>query len=659
LFRHLSSCFPNRLTERYWAASRYYKPTTDDMLKTTLLGLLFFAVLAAPPALAAPPQFDVVVYGATPSGIAAAINAAESDSTVALIEESDRIGGLVTGGLSYTDFRSLESLGGTFRDYMRRVERYYIAKYGADSEQAKDCFFGAHAEPHVSLAVFRQMLAEQPRVKLFLRHRLAGVVSGEPVEGLKTVRAVRLLDLAQRQTVELAGRVFIDSTYEGDLAAMVGAPFRVGRESTREYGERLAGVIYFHDGRILPGSTGEGDERVQDYNFRIIMTRRLENRVMITKPADYRREDYVHHLKHFTSGRIKHIFTESADGVLRVQKIPNDKADINDIKQSPIRLSLPGENYDYPNGGPEVRAAIVEHHRRHNLGLIYFLQNDPEIPAGIRAEACEWGLAKDEFAETGHFPPRLYIREARRIVGEYVFTERDALMSTGSVRAPLHKDSIAIGDYTLNCHGEQPPGPLHPNLTEGDFTYETVPFQIPYGVLVPQKVGNLLVSVAVSATHVGFSGLRLEPTWTALGQAAGIAAHLALRQQVPMKRVAVEEVQRLLHQRGAMTVYFADVSAASPEFKAAQHFGTLGFFHQLVDPKEVVYRRPARRHGLQYFAAFPHHEAELDKPMDEQLARRWIGLLPDADARARAGSDVMLRAASKLTRGAFLRRLAE
>jgi hypothetical protein len=596
-------------------------------------------------------QHDVLVYGGTVSGIAAALNAAERGHSVALVEPTARIGGLLTGGLSYTDFRSQEALGGTFRDYARRVEQYYRDKYGADSQQVKDCFFGTLAEPHVSLLVLQKMLAEQPRVKLFLNHRLVNVALGNPREGRIVIRSARFQ--TQPQTIELTARVFIDATYEGDLAAFAGAPYRVGRESTREYGERLAGVLYFDGGKILPGSTGEGDDRVQCYNFRVTMTKRPELRVLIDKPANYNREEYTKLLRLFKSGRLPRVFTEKHDGVLRIQSITNGKADINDIKGTPVRFSLPGENYEYPDGDEATRQRIIARHRDYTLGLFYFLQNDAEMPEALRNEAREWGLCKDEFIENGNFPTQLYIREARRILGEYVFTEHDALMAAGSVRAPLHKDSIAIGDYVLNCHGEQPPGLLHPAIAEGDYAYQTVPFQIPYGVIVPQRMANLLVTVAVSASHVGYSALRLEPTYTAMGQAAGLAAHVALKAGVNVNKVSVAEVQNLLHERDAMTVYFSDVPPASLYFKAAQYFGTRGFFHQIIDPRTITWQTPKLRFGLQYSVAMPHHEAALDKLMDQGLATQWLSLFSQQGS-LRAGENLK---AGALRRGDFLQQL--
>jgi hypothetical protein len=291
---------------------------------------------------------------------------------------------------------------------------------------------------------------------------------------------------------------------------------------------------------------------------------------------------------------------------------------------------------------------VVDEHRRYNQGLLYFLQNDPEVPPHIRDEAREWGFPRDEFESTGHFPPRLYIREARRILGRYVFREQDTFIAPGSVRAPLHTDSIAIGDYSLNCHGEQEPGPLHPAVTEGDFSLSTRPFQIPYGVIVPSKVVNLIVPVAVSATHVGFSAIRYEPTWSALGHAAGLAAHLAITGKSTPPAVDVGRLQALLHQTGAATIYFSDVPPAHPLFTVAQYFGTRGFFHSIVDPAKVELSPQVIRFGLQYSYAFEHHEAGLDTPLSPEIRKQWLAMAPELSACA----DPLAR-----TRGSFMAKL--
>lgn len=571
---------------------------------------------------------DVVVYGSTPAGIAAAVTAARAGHTVTLLEPSNRIGGLLTGGLSYTDFRTQEAVTGFFREYMEEVLAHYTKTYGADSQQVKDCFFGAHAEPKVSTKILQDMIAREERLTLKTRWRLA---SAEKTGGL--IRAV-----VGGANERIEARAFIDATYEGDLAAAARVPYRVGRESSKEYGERFAGRLYFRKGAILPGSTGEGDGLVQCYNFRILMTTDPALRVPVTKPAGYRREEYASAIPHFQGGELKHAFTEDHDGVLRIQWLPNRKADINDIKNSPLRLALLGETNAWPDGSRADRERIYQRHKSYALGLLWFLQNDETLPLAVREEARQWGYAKDEFEDNGHFPTDLYVREARRIIGEFVFTERDTQPSIG-VRAPLHSDSIAIGDYALNSHGHGKAGALHPDVFDGDFAQPTVPFQIPYGVIVPKQVSNLLVPVAVSASHVGFSALRLEPTWTAMGHAAGLAAHLALKHNTTMNKVNVPELQRLLVSQGAALIYTSDIGPKHPLFAAVQFAGLRGYLHDIAAAHPTALGALKPRHGLQYSWPFPHHALNPDQAIDEKLREQW----------AKRGA-----AANASTRGAYL-----
>jgi hypothetical protein len=587
---------------------------------------LYLALLLSPFCVAA----DVVVYGATPAGIAAAVTTAREGHRTVLVEPTDLVGGLLTGGLSYTDFRSQEAVTGFFREYMDLVLAHYRKTYGDTSPQVRDCYFGAHAEPHVSLAMLQRMLSDA-HVEVRLPRRL---LTAE-------VANRRILSITLERGEKLTARAFIDATYEGDLAAAAKVPYRLGRESTREYGERFAGVLFFDQGKILPGSTGEADRHEQCANFRLIMTDRPEIRLPVTKPESYRRDEYVPLLAHFTSGRIKEIFTESTAGILRVQRLPNGKADINDIKNAPIRLSLAGENDGWAEGTPAIRRRIYDRHKQYTLGLLYFLQNDAGIPEPVRRKASEWGWARDEFVDNANFPPALYVREARRIDGEYTFTEQDTQPAPRSVRAPLHRDSIAIGDYSLNSHGHQPPGPLFPDLVEGDFGFTTTPFQIPYGVIVPRSLDNLLVPVALSASHVGYSALRLEPTWTALGHAAGFAAHLALSTNGTLRDVKVTDLQSLLHRHSQATTYTSDVSPSSASFAAVQWAGLQGWLDDIVDYSSARFEMPKRRHGLQYTEAFPLHFVDPDKPLDTKLRARW---------QKRAGHDYP----QAITRGDFL-----
>jgi hypothetical protein len=573
-------------------------------------------------------RVDLAVYGSTPAGIAAAVVAARQGHRVALIEPTAHVGGLLTGGLSYTDFRTQESVTGFFREYMNRVLAYYERKYGRDSQQARDCFLGAHAEPHVSSKILGEMMAEQKTLSLHTEWRLEAVSSqGRPANR-------RFLDGAifrgAHGVERVAARFWIDATYEGDFAAAANVPYRLGRESTREYGERLAGVIYFDQGKILPGSTGDGDDSVQCANVRVIMTSNPKLRLDVPKPKGYQRAEFAHLAPLFASGRIREVYSEDHSGILRLQRITNYKADMNDIKQAPIRLALPGEMQEWPGGGAEERQRILERHRDYAMGLLYFLQNDSELPEAIRAKAKEWGLAKDEFPESGHMPPALYVREARRIEGRYTFTEHDTQPAANSVRTRVQSDAIAIGDYSLNSHGNHRQGPLYPRLVEGDFAFSTTPFQIPFGTLAPKNIDNLLVPVAISASHVGYSALRLEPTWTAMGHAAGIAGSLYLRHG----KVEVSKVQTLLHEQGQATIYASDVGPGHPRFRLVQWAGLQGLLSGIVDPATAELAPLRKRHGLQYAHAFPLHEVGLEQNLDERLRKLWRKQLPCAAGAA-------------------------
>lgn len=580
---------------------------------------------------------EVVVYGGTPAGIAAALNAARSGRTVTLIEPSGHLGGMLTGGLSYTDFRSLESLQGTFRDYMERVEQYYKSRYGESSPPVRDSFFGALAEPHVSRAVLEAMLSEHPSIHVRRRTR---ILSAEAAAGV--VRSLRVSGPTGEES--MTARVFVDATYEGDLAAAAGFAYRIGRESTREFGERFAGHIYFKDGKILDGSTGAGDDKIQCYNFRVVMTEDPANAAPLPLPPDYRPERYTRILEGIRAGTILHPMAEAKNGVLRLQRLPNGKSDMNDVNTSPVGFGLPGQNWDYPSASVERRGEIFEQHRRYALGLLYFLQNDPRLPEPFRAEARRWNLPKDEFAESGHFPPALYIREARRFPGAYVFTEHDVIADPVTQRSRLQPESVAVGDYVINSHGVDEARLPYPDVREGYVVFGTVPYQIPFGVMVPRGARNLFVPGALSASHVGFGALRLEPIWTALGQAAGVAADLLLADGV----VSVSKLQAELHRRGAMTFYVSDVPRTSPQWAIAQRVGNMGFFHEPVANAPMLTRRT--RFGLQYSFAPEHHAARLGEPLTHETATRWRALL----RQARWTIPVQVQGE---TRGDFLSRL--
>lgn len=584
----------------------------------------------------AEPSYDVVVYGATPAGIAAAVAAGKSGKTVLLIEPTSRIGGLVTSGLSHTDFHSRESLTGSFLDFSERVEAYYVSKYGPNSEQVEASFYGTFGEPKVNLAKFEEMLAEQPSIRVMRGATLSKLWKLQPDQDVSHLTLAHL-QLEGDKSYLAVGKVYIDASYEGDLLAMAGVPWRAGREGRAEYGESLAPET--------------GDDQLQAYNFRFIMTTNPDNRVTPQMPPGYRREDFVGVLEHLQSGKIKRVFDYPKDCLFKAHLpvLPNGKYDINDVSRGLVRLSLPGKNLGWPDGDAAARAKIFAEHVRDQVGLLYFLQNDDAVPEKFRTEAREWGWCQDEFVETNHLPPQLYVREARRMVGQYVYTQGDSEHALGDARAKLHRDSIAMGDYGNNCHGTHHEGPRFGGQHTGEFYNPVPPYQIPYGVLVPKNVDNLLVPVAVSSSHVGFCALRLEPIWMSLGQAAGHAAALAVEKETTVQAVSVPELQRRLHADRSATIYVSDVSPDSPDFAVVQWWGTAGGLHGLEPMPAKPGQRGKNLHG-QYFEANPGHAAKLDAELTPELRQRWTAFAMEL------GIDVAkLPANDDTTRGAFLR----
>ena len=624
--------------------------------------LPLFALLAVLTISARAQDYDVLVYGATPAGIAAAIAAAEDGERVLLVEPSRRIGGLVTNGLSHTDFRTFEGLSGSFLDFSQRVEAHYRTTYGADSQQVKDSFRGTQFEPKIALKVFEEMLAAHPKLKVQKEWALEGMKtsSNGDGEGPATARAaeIALFSDSEGQYHSVPAHYFIDASYEGDMMAAARVKYRVGREAGEEYGETLA--------------PDQADDQLQAYNFRLCITHVAEKRVPFTEPPGYLRKEFVELLPLLTGGKIKGIFGNGPTFLMKAQgPLPNGKADVNDQSRGPVRLSLPGENDNWPEGESGFAARVVQggavapfsrtglrqsrdrifdEHLRWNVGLLYFLQTDDEVPAKFRDEAREWGWCKDEFTENNHLPLQLYVREARRMLGEYVFSEKDTNPAPDDARAVLNKESIAMGDYGPNCHGTSHEGSRFGGKHTGEFYKRVAPYQIPYGVLLAPGMENLLVPGAVSSSHVGFCALRLEPIWMSLGQAAGHAAHLARSKRRAVQRVSIPELQARLHKAGSATIYVSDVPPGNGDFSMVQWWGTAGGLHGLVPAPEVPGQRGKNILG-QYYEAFPGHAAELDKPLDETVATRWLALA----AKLPLDSTKLPKADGKLTRGAWLR----
>ena len=561
---------------------------------------------------AAEPKPDICIYGATPGGVSAALAAAKSGSSVLLVEPTAHLGGLLTSGLSHTDYHTAESLTGCFLDFSRRVKAHYVAAYGADSAQVKACHDGVFGEPRVNRLVLEAMLADQPGITV-RRNLPLGSVQMEA----RRITSVRFGE--GDAALQVRARVFIDASYEGDLMAAARVKFHVGREGRDQYGESLA--------------PEKGDGELQAYNFRFCATDDPANRVPIRAPKGYRREDFLDVLPILEPGKIRTVYGYPSGCIVKAHlpALPNRKYDLNDVSHGLVRLSMPGANLGWPEGDAATRQAIFDEHLRYNVGLLYFLANDPAVPAKFREPAAEWGWCRDEFTDTGHLPPQLYVREARRMVGRHVYVQQDSEHAPGDARAKLFKDAIAMGDYGNNCHGTNHEGPLIGGKHGGELYNPVPPYQVPYGVLVPNEVDNLLVPVAASSSHVGFCALRLEPIWMSLGQAAGHAASMAARDGSGVAAVPVAELQRRLHAEGAATIYTSDVPPGHAQFLAVQWWGTAGGLHGIEPMPAKPGQRGRNLHG-QYFEANPGHEVGLSMSLEPALRTRWLDLARELGA---------------------------
>ncbi len=634
------------------AVSWFLHSMGNSMINTkSVLLSVFVAVLAGTPALTAAGtgahrEFDVVVYGATPGGIAAAIPLARRNAKwrVALVTPYSRVGGLITNGLTHPDFRTFEARTGLFRELNKKVEAHYREKHGAGSQQVKDSLQGTHAGPEVNYAMLREMLG-RTNIQIFAKHRLqsATVIDGR-------ITSIELK--AGETSLKMSAAYFVDATYEGDLLAAAGVKYHVGREGRETYGESLAPAT--------------ADNQLQGYNFRLTMTDRKENQAPVPKPAGYRREDYLALLPLLKNGSVKRVFGDPYKGLgggiykRQTPVLPEGKRDINDVSRAAVRLSLPNINNGWPEGDEAERQRIFAAHLRHNVGMLYFLQHDEAVPEKFQKDAREWGLCRDELTFNQHLPEQLYIREARRMAGRYVFTQRDVERApgTGHARAIFQKDAVAMGDYGPNCHGTFHEGPLFGGRHQGEFYQAAAPYQIPYGVILPEKLSNLTAPVACSASHVGFCALRLEPIWMSLGQAAGVATGIALEssEKAPAMTFALEDVspadiRQRLHAMGAATIYTSDVPEESPSFAAVQWWGCLGGFIALdrtADEEPAKYGQRGPRRIGQYHHAFPAHAVELEKPLSKAVRDAWLKLASD-ELKTTKGLD------SCKTRGDFIR----
>lgn len=599
-----------------------------------------------------------------------------------LVEPSRHLGGLMSSGLGRTDIGPRTTIGGLFRTLVTRLRDEYAASYGPESPQVADCKDGYELEPSRVEAQLDALVAEQPGITVWRGWRLgweggpslleggrwlvemapgAGPAEPEKVpERRVTAVVLEAVDAAGEATGErrrVAARVFVDATYEGDLALGAGAEYRIGREGREEQGEAHAGVLYqdFRSKLCYPGSTGRADRRVQAYNYRLCLTRDPANRRPISRPATYVRSQYAALVDDVAAGRVKAFMGWGSVGVLNQATLPNGKTDCNNHHYCLTSTDWPEASYDYPEAGPNRRRQIAQAHWEYTEGLLWFCQHDPALPDWFREEAQQWGYAADEFADNGGFPRQMYVREAARIRGDYFFTARDASRAADGGRAPVFWDAIACGGYGIDSHAtrQREDRDLPPEADEdipdgrrialeGFFSIASAPYQLPYRIMLPEGIDGLLVPVAVSATHLGYGTIRMEPTWMALGEAAGAAAALSVRHGVRPREVPRGALQRTLVRFGQVITYLQDVppprfpgheDLAPDLWEALQLWGTRGFFST--------------------------YDARPDQPLAQGEAARWLWLLRrEVDPWTRVQVDPAAFAAGEpISRTAFLRAL--
>jgi len=506
--------------------------------------------------------FDVVVVGGTPGGLAAALAAARLGRRVALVEYHPHLGGMSASGLGKSDVEHRELIGGLFLEFVRQVHRHYLERYGSGSADEALCREGYYFEPGVAERVFEAMIAAEPGIRVFRSHRLesASCAGGR-------VREVAVEDRTSGRVATLEGRIFVDATYEGDLYALAGAPFRLGRESREEFGEPHAGVVYFDYETLefLPGTTGRGDSRLPAYTYRLCLTVDPGNsRPLEAPPPGYDPGVYLPYLEDLAAGRLaapRHMvegrgyYPEHFDTLVRalsVTELPGGKCDVN-INPRPLAFPFAEENAGYVEADWRGREAISRRHRELCLGLLYFLQQAPEVPEAHREIARRYSLPRDEFVDNDNFPFQLYVREARRLRGRYTLTEHDVTRLGAGRHDGRHPDAIAVGEFPVDSFPTRKRQPGDDRVLEGYLGMLgdlTRPYQIPYRVMLPEHPDGLLVPVAASATHVAYSTIRMEPTWMAMGQAAGVAAHIAIERDCACADVPVGELQERLAGQG-------------------------------------------------------------------------------------------------------------
>ncbi len=542
--------------------------------------ILLLSILAVG-GLAAPRSFDVVVYGCTSGAVTAAIQTKKMGKTVVMVCPERHLGGLTAGGLGWTDSGNKAVIGGLSREFYHRVWQHY-AKPEAWKWQ-KQAEFGNKGQGTVALDqeartmwIFEPHVAEQV-YEAWVKELKIPVIRNAWLDRAKGVKKQgdRIVSITMLDGKSYAGKMFLDATYEGDLMAAAGVSYHVGREAVSTYGEKWAGVQTgvlhhrHHFGAVktpispyvvpgdpksgvlpristeAPGKFGEADGKIQAYCFRMCLTKVPENRVPFAKPAGYDPKEYELLARVFEAG-----WRETFQ---KFDAIPNGKTDTNN--HGPFSTDNIGRNWDYPEASYARRKAIEQEHVQYQQGWLYFIANDPRVPAEVRTEMAQWGLAKDEFKGSGNWPHQMYIREARRMTGQYVMTENELLKKRPT------PESVGMGSYGMDSHNIQryitPEGYVQ---NEGDIGVSTNgPYQISYGSIVPKRgqVANLLVPVCLSSSHIAYGSIRMEPVFMILGQSAATAAVMAIDKGLAVQDVSYAELKTRLEKDGQVLDYRA------------------------------------------------------------------------------------------------------
>ncbi len=528
---------------------------------------------------------DVVVYGGNSAAVIAAVQAKVMGKSVIVVSPDRHLGGLTSGGLGWTDTGNKAVIGGLARNFYHRVWKHYDqpstwkwqdrAAYG-NKGQGTAAIDGAER----TMWIFEPSVAEKVFEDLVREHGIR-VVRDEWLDRAKGVRkeAGRIVSITTLAGRTYAGKMFIDATYEGDLMAAAGVSYHVGREANSVYGEEHNGVQtgvlhHRHHFGVLkekvspyvvpgdprsgvlprvsaahPGDFGEGDSKVQAYCYRMCLTDHPENRIPFAKPAGYDPRQYELLARIYAAG-----WTETFG---KFDPVPNRKTDTNN--HGPFSTDNIGMNYDYPEASYERRREILKEHENYQKGWLYFITTDPRVPADVRESLGRWGLPKDEFRDNGGWPHQIYVREARRMTGQFVMTENHLRK-----RKPT-PDSVGMGSYTIDSHNVQryitPEGYVQ---NEGDIGVPLKePYEIAYGSLVPKRgqADNLLVPVCVSSSHIAFGSIRMEPVFMILGQSAATAAVMAIDSGIPVQDVPYARLRERLLRDGQVLEHRAPAAA--------------------------------------------------------------------------------------------------